>query len=198
MACMAQEPGTCRNLHCAVGADNSFGSVHPMQQSYSACNIIGSGLSNWAMQAEWNDVSNALRAGCPTLLGGRGRSGLDWLGKVNLDYSQIFAGLYESLPGRPRGRFNGLQHSFFQIAIVCTFSSQRRYAQGGIKRYLPSAWVSEKSPGLQQQSMASRLGASLFNRLLLDSDTSHRGSAEVPTARVQDAGAPNLVFLWRK
>lgn len=58
--------------------------------------MVGSGLSNWAMQAEWNDVSNALRAGWPTLFVGGGRNSLDWLGKVYFDYSQIFAGLYES------------------------------------------------------------------------------------------------------
>lgn len=69
-----------------------------MQQSYSACDIVGSGLGDWAMQAEWNDVSNALRASWPALLGGRGRSGLDRLGKVCLNYiciRQIFASPYE-------------------------------------------------------------------------------------------------------
>lgn len=112
----------------AVGADDPFGSVHPMQQSYSARDIVGSGLCDWAMQAEWNDVSNALRAGWPTLFGCRGRDSLDWLGKVYFDYSQNTCWPVRELRGRPRGRFNSARHSLFLPSIVCTLFPERRYA----------------------------------------------------------------------
>lgn len=90
---------------------------------------------------------------------------------------------------RPRGRLNSMRHSLLIIKLIYMLYREHRYAPRWDQEMpikclgrCAMARVATAKHGIPSGHLT------LCNGLLLDSDTSHRGSAELPTARVSCRG----------